>query len=56
MTVTHSAFGLRLEREDAPPADGVHWAGCRIQLGEPTGRPGRVIRCLVTGDGRYPGQ
>ncbi|MFH8574088.1 replication-relaxation family protein [Streptomyces sp. NPDC017993] len=40
--------------EDAPPADGVHCAGCRIQLAEPTGRIGRVIRRLVNGDERYP--
>ncbi|MEU9485986.1 hypothetical protein AB0D83_20365 [Streptomyces decoyicus] len=38
----------------APPADGVHCAGCRIQLAEPTSRFGRVIRRLVNGDGLTP--
>ncbi|WP_433859786.1 hypothetical protein [Streptomyces kronopolitis] len=40
--------------EEAPPADGVHCAGCRIQMAEPTGRFGRVLRRLVNGDVRCP--
>ncbi|WP_190144647.1 hypothetical protein [Streptomyces glebosus] len=32
--------------EEATPADGVHCAGCRIQLAEPTGRFGRVISAV----------
>ncbi|WP_405407138.1 replication-relaxation family protein [Streptomyces decoyicus] len=36
--------------DTAPPADGAHCAGCRIQLAEPTSRFGRVIRRLVNGD------
>ncbi|WP_406483269.1 replication-relaxation family protein [Streptomyces platensis] len=49
-----SPFEYDPREEEAPPADGVHCAGCRIQLAEPTGRFGRVIRRLVNGDERYP--
>ncbi|MFF7705402.1 hypothetical protein [Streptomyces lydicus] len=49
-----SPFEYDPREEDAPPADGAHCAGCRIQLAEPTGRFGRVIRRLVNGDERYP--
>ncbi|MEV0376037.1 replication-relaxation family protein, partial [Streptomyces sp. NPDC050636] len=40
--------------EEAPPTDGQHCASCRIQLAEPTGRLGRMIRRLVNGDEHYP--
>ncbi|MFI9080935.1 replication-relaxation family protein [Streptomyces sioyaensis] len=43
-----SPFEYDPQEEEAPPADGVHCAGCRIQLAEPTGRFGRVIRRLVS--------
>ncbi|MCL7496081.1 replication-relaxation family protein [Streptomyces sp. MCA2] len=49
-----SPFEYDPQEEKAPPADGVHCAGCRIQMAEPTGRFGRVFRRLVTGDERYP--
>ncbi|WP_406203244.1 replication-relaxation family protein [Streptomyces decoyicus] len=49
-----SPFEYDLREEEAPPADGMHCAGCRIQMAEPTGRFGRVFRRLVTGDERYP--
>ncbi|AJT61774.1 hypothetical protein T261_0081 [Streptomyces lydicus] len=49
-----SPFEYDPREEEAPPAGGVHCAGCRIQVAEPTGRFGRVIRRLVTGDERYP--
>ena len=41
-------------QDAAPPADGAHCAGCRIQLAEPTSRFGRMSRRLVDGDERYP--
>ncbi|MGW3273883.1 replication-relaxation family protein [Streptomyces kronopolitis] len=49
-----SPFEYDPREEEAPPADGVHCAGCRIQLAEPTGRFGRVLRRLVNGDQHYP--
>ncbi|BDM74851.1 hypothetical protein HEK616_83380 (plasmid) [Streptomyces nigrescens] len=49
-----SPFEYDPREEEAPPADGVHCAGCRIQLAEPTGRFGRVLRSLVNGDQYYP--
>ncbi|MGW9171066.1 replication-relaxation family protein [Streptomyces decoyicus] len=45
-----SPFEYDPREEQAPPADGVHCAGCRIQLAGPTSRFGRVIRRLVNGD------
>lgn len=45
-----SPFDYDPLEEAAPPADGAHCAGCRIQLAEPTGRLGRVFRRLVAGD------
>ncbi|MFD3423745.1 hypothetical protein [Streptomyces decoyicus] len=45
-----SRFEYDPREEQAPPADGVHCAGCRIQLAGPTSRFGRVIRRLVNGD------
>ncbi|SOE09036.1 hypothetical protein SAMN06272775_7158 [Streptomyces sp. 2323.1] len=49
-----SPFEYDPREEAAPPSDGVHCAGCRIQLAEPTGRFDRVIRRLVNGDERHP--
>ncbi|MFJ9412473.1 replication-relaxation family protein [Streptomyces sp. NPDC101393] len=49
-----SPFEYDPREEAAPPADGVHCAGCRIQMAEPTTRRfGRVFRRLVNGD-EYP--
>ncbi len=49
-----SPFDYDPMEEAAPPADGHHCAGCRIQLAEPGGRLGRLIRRLANGDDRYP--
>ncbi|MFI0156429.1 hypothetical protein [Streptomyces lydicus] len=49
-----SPFEYDSREEEAPPADGVHCAGSRIQMAGPTGRFSRVIRRLMNGDEGYP--